>query len=198
MAAVPFRDQAVAHWSDEVERTRQEFLTTLAELRHKADSFLTVSALATTLFAVLGPAAGAHGNGTGNGSGPTGATTNGNGAYPDAGTAGRARLHLADGDDRPPPVAASPPGITSGNGARAVVDVAFSFTVTTTSPHPPVLRCKTGLPAALTFRDNHDGTATISGTPDRPGVYHPVMRAKFGHRDGRYVVAQAFTLTVRG
>jgi len=53
MAVVPFPERAMAHWNDEVERAHTDLLTALDVARNKADEFITVSALATTLFAVL-------------------------------------------------------------------------------------------------------------------------------------------------
>ena len=55
------------------------------------------------------------------------------------------------------------PAFTSAGAATFVVGQASSFTVTATGfPHPAL---SATVPAGLTFTDNHNGTATISGTP---------------------------------
>ena len=63
------------------------------------------------------------------------------------------------------------PRITSGVQATARVGVPFTTTVTTAHAYPVPTVTETGaLPAGLTFVDNGDGTATISGTPTGPGA----------------------------
>ena len=57
------------------------------------------------------------------------------------------------------------PTITSAASATSTVGTAFSFTVTTTGAPAPALTETGALPAGLSFTDNGDGTATISGTP---------------------------------
>ena len=57
-----------------------------------------------------------------------------------------------------------PPAITSAASATAVVGSPFHFTVTTCSAAVPRIRAF-DLPQGLRLVDNHDGTATISGTP---------------------------------
>jgi hypothetical protein len=57
------------------------------------------------------------------------------------------------------------PAITSANTAPFTVGTAGSFTVTTTG-YPAAAITKTGsLPSGLTFTDNGNGSATVSGTP---------------------------------
>jgi hypothetical protein len=51
-------------------------------------------------------------------------------------------------------------------------------------------------PKHFLFWDNGDGTATFCGRPRKAGVYHVDLRAKFGRGAVKYVVIQAFTLTV--
>jgi hypothetical protein len=58
----------------------------------------------------------------------------------------------------------NPPAITSAPSATAVVGTAFHFTVTTCSTAVPRIRAF-DLPQGLRLVDNHNGTATISGTP---------------------------------
>ena len=57
-----------------------------------------------------------------------------------------------------------PPVITSPNSTTAVIGSPFHFTVTTCSTAVPRIRAF-GLPQGLRLVDNHNGTATISGTP---------------------------------
>ncbi|MGZ4738677.1 MAG: putative Ig domain-containing protein [Ilumatobacteraceae bacterium] len=59
------------------------------------------------------------------------------------------------------------PAFTSGTQAMAFRNSAFSFTVRTTGTPAPAITMSGALPTGLTFVDNHDGTARISGTPAR-------------------------------
>jgi uncharacterized repeat protein (TIGR01451 family) len=61
-------------------------------------------------------------------------------------------------------VICNPPVITSAPSATAVVGTPFLFTVTTCSTAVPRIRAF-HLPQGLRLIDNHNGTATISGTP---------------------------------
>lgn len=62
------------------------------------------------------------------------------------------------------------PAVTSGPTATFTVGTAGSFTVTAAGFPVPALSLSSGtLPAGLTFVDNGDGTATISGTPTAGG-----------------------------
>ena len=72
------------------------------------------------------------------------------------------------------------PSITSAPKATFTVGTAGSFTVTTSStehPADPSLSEAGTLPAGITFRDNHNGTATISGvaTAGISGVYKLIV-----------------------
>ena len=92
------------------------------------------------------------------------------------------------------------PSITSAPKATFTVGTAGSFTVTTSSTeHPagPSLSEAGTLPAGITFRDNHNGTATISGvaTAGISGVYKLIVRASNGVAPD---AAQHFSLTMRG
>jgi hypothetical protein len=86
--------------------------------------------------------------------------------------------------------------ITSVHAAAATVGTPFAFTVTTTGTPIPSLASKGTLPEDLTFVDNGNGTAVISGTPVRSGVFRVTIKATFGKGRARHVVRQAFTLTV--
>jgi predicted outer membrane repeat protein len=89
-----------------------------------------------------------------------------------------------------------PRDITSPNNATATVGSTFSFAVTTTGNPVPTVTEKGALPKKLTFTDNGNGTATITGKPKMTGVYHLTIVATFGKGTNKYVVSQAFTLTI--
>jgi hypothetical protein len=94
-------------------------------------------------------------------------------------------------------LALPPQAITSPDSKTAAVGSSFSFTVTTSGVPAPSIT-KTGrLPTHVTFVDGHNGTATISGTPAKTGVYRLMLKAFFGKR-GRTssIQTQDFTLTV--
>jgi autotransporter-associated beta strand protein len=85
--------------------------------------------------------------------------------------------------------------ITSGNADTFTVTQPGTFTVTTTG-FPAAAISKTGsLPAGVTFLDNGDGTATLSGTPtgNVGGVYNLTITA---HNGVGSDATQTFTLTV--
>jgi hypothetical protein len=89
------------------------------------------------------------------------------------------------------------PTISSANHTTFQVGAAGTFTVTTghSYPTPPALSESGTLPTGVTFVDNGDGTATLSGTPDvgQDGTYFLTITAKNGVTpDG----TQTFTLTV--
>jgi hypothetical protein len=89
-----------------------------------------------------------------------------------------------------------PKAITSPNGATATAGSHFSFPVTTSGSPVPKITEKGTLPKKLTFTDLGNATATISGKPKTTGVYHLTLKATFGTGSSKYVVTQAFTLTV--
>jgi hypothetical protein len=93
-------------------------------------------------------------------------------------------------------VAAGSLAITSTDGTTATVGTHFSFTVTTTGASRPAITKKGKLPGHVTFVNNHDGTATISGKPTTAGVYNITITAAIGKGKNRIHVSQAFTLTV--
>src|SRR6266852_1222638 len=57
------------------------------------------------------------------------------------------------------------PAITSANNTAFTVGTAGSFTVTTTGAPTPILTETGALPSGVTFKDNGNGTGTLSGTP---------------------------------
>lgn len=89
------------------------------------------------------------------------------------------------------------PGFTSPNSTTFIVGVAGTFTVRTTGTPTPTLSETGALPAGpVTFVDNGNGTATLSGTPaaGSAGSYPITISAVFGV--GTTPVTQSFTLTV--
>ena len=69
----------------------------------------------------------------------------------------------------------SAPAITSSNNASFTVNVAGTFSVTTTGNPKPTLSFTGTLPSSVTFTDNGDGTATISGTPTGSAANYPIV-----------------------
>ena len=93
-------------------------------------------------------------------------------------------------------VVATPPTIMSGDSAHAfTVGTSSSLTVTTTGTPVPGLSETGALPAGVTFVDNGDGTATLSGTPTAgsAGVYPLTITAANGATPS---AVKTFTLTV--
>jgi hypothetical protein len=93
-------------------------------------------------------------------------------------------------------LALPPEVITSADHASAKVGKFFSFQVTTSGQPVPSIRRSGHLPKHLVLTKNDDGTATLSGTPDRAGVYPLTFAATYGTGPTKSVVTQAFTLTV--
>lgn len=91
---------------------------------------------------------------------------------------------------------ASPPDIVSANTAKFTVGTFGSFTVETGgNPVPIIVQSGAALPANLSFVDNGDGTATLSGTPQAgtAGNYAITFTASNGQLPD---AAQPFTLEV--
>jgi hypothetical protein len=86
--------------------------------------------------------------------------------------------------------------ITSASAVSGSVGKPFSFTITTSGSPTPSIRGVGKLPKGLSLTDNHDGTATIAGTPDRAGVRHLMIKAKFGADESRSVLLQGFRVTI--
>jgi hypothetical protein len=99
--------------------------------------------------------------------------------------------------------AATPPHITSANAVTFQVGKPSSFTITTTGDPTPGITETAILPDGITFVDNGDGTATLSGTPsalDATGHYNLIFTASNGVAfDATHPNAnQFFTLTLSG
>jgi uncharacterized delta-60 repeat protein len=84
------------------------------------------------------------------------------------------------------------PAFTSANAATFTVGVAGSFTVATTGLPVATLTEAGKLPAGVTFVDNHNGTATLRGTPTGTGTYRLTFTASNGSAPN---ATQTFTLT---
>ena len=87
------------------------------------------------------------------------------------------------------------PQITSPAGTTFTVGQAGTFTVKSTGAPTPSLSETGALPRGVKFKDNGDGTATLSGTPTTGGVYTFGIAAKNGVSPD---AIQSFTLTVVG
>jgi len=87
------------------------------------------------------------------------------------------------------------PVFTSGNNTTFTVGTAGSFTATATGTPTPVLTESGALPSGVNFKDNGNGTATLSGTPaaGTGGAYTLTLTASNGVGTP---ANQSFTLTV--
>jgi hypothetical protein len=86
--------------------------------------------------------------------------------------------------------------ITSSNAVSATKGAPFSFRITTSGTPTPSIARVGALPKGLRFRDNHNGTATISGTPHKAGVRYLTIRATFGSGKTRSIVLQGFSVAI--
>jgi len=91
----------------------------------------------------------------------------------------------------------APPAISSADHAEFVAGSTGSFTVTTNAGFPASASISEvgGLPDGVTFTDNSDGTATLTGTPSSGGSFDLVITADNGVAPAS---TQHFTLTVDG
>ncbi len=89
------------------------------------------------------------------------------------------------------------PTISSAAGATLTVGAAGSFTITTANDFPTATTLtETGtLPSGVTFHDNGDGTATLSGSP-APGTGNTYPLTITAHNGVSPDFQQSFTLTV--
>jgi hypothetical protein len=85
------------------------------------------------------------------------------------------------------------PAITSASATTFSANAAGSFTVTSTGFPKPALTETGALPAGVTFLDNGNGTATLSGTASAQGTFAITITASNGVGSN---ATQAFTLTV--
>ena len=94
-----------------------------------------------------------------------------------------------------PAYASTPPAITSASGTTFIEGTSGSFTVVSTGNPTPSLSETGALPSGVTFVDNGDGTATLSGTPasGSAGVYPVTITASNGMPPD---ATQSFTLIV--
>ncbi|WP_227814678.1 cadherin domain-containing protein [Nitrogeniibacter aestuarii] len=88
------------------------------------------------------------------------------------------------------------PSFTSSPVTGATEDAAYSYSITTTDPDSgaSLTITATTLPGWLTFTDNGDGTATLSGTPTNSevGNHNVVLQVS----DGSLADSQSYTITV--
>ncbi|MGB6496320.1 MAG: FG-GAP-like repeat-containing protein, partial [Candidatus Acidiferrum sp.] len=90
----------------------------------------------------------------------------------------------------------SPAAFTSSNAAVFVVGVSASFTITTTGSPTPSISLSGSLPAGLSFTDNGNGTATISGTPLAASTVGAFSITLTAHNGSGPDASQSFTLTL--
>src|SRR6185437_2417550 len=86
-----------------------------------------------------------------------------------------------------------PPSITSASSTTFTAGTAANFTVTTTGMPSPALSETGTLPSGVTFHDNGNGTATLSGTASTAGIYPITISASNGVGSP---ANQSFRLTV--
>jgi len=84
------------------------------------------------------------------------------------------------------------PTLTSPPSATFAAGTPGTFSVTATGTPTPVLTETGALPSGVTFVDNHNGTATLSGTPAAGGTYSITIQAT----NSSGSASQSFILTV--
>jgi hypothetical protein len=84
------------------------------------------------------------------------------------------------------------PSFTSAGSATATLGSPFSFTVRA-GGYPAPSWGQSGLPPGISFTDNGDGTATLSGTPTTPGTYPMPLMATNAYGSAQ----QTLTVTVQ-
>jgi hypothetical protein len=89
------------------------------------------------------------------------------------------------------------PAITSANSTTFTVGTAGSFTVTTTGTPTPSVTETGALPSGVTFVNNGNGTARLSGTPAAGAAASYAITIK-AHNGVGTDASQGFTLTVNG
>jgi len=95
-------------------------------------------------------------------------------------------------------IAPAPFTIITGDSAAAATGTTFSFTVRTAGTPVRTMKIKGKLPKGLHFAYGHNGTATISGTPNTrdAGSYVVRITALFGKGKGKHVAVQSFTINI--
>ncbi len=143
---------------------------------------------------------GGYGGAGGGGGGYAGGGGGGSGSYAAGGGAGSsystAAYTLGGGSgDGSVTLSWEDPSITSSNHATFDVGTAGSFRVCTTGVPTDTISAGSGFPSWATFTDNHDGTATIAGTPPNTagGNYTFTITAANGNGTD---ATQSFTLSV--
>ncbi len=103
--------------------------------------------------------------------------------------------NLGTAESATPLVVGTAPSITSANSTTFTTGAAGSFSVTTSGTPDPALSEAGALPSGVTFTDNRNGTATLSGTPvaGTGGSYPFTITANNGVSPN---ATQSFTLTV--
>ncbi|MGB7052007.1 MAG: putative Ig domain-containing protein [Acidimicrobiales bacterium] len=103
--------------------------------------------------------------------------------------------NLGTAESATPIVIGTVPSITSANNTTFTAGSAGTFNVTTSGGPAPALSESGALPSGVTFVDNHNGTATLAGTPaaGTGGSYPITLTANNGISPN---AAQSFTLTV--
>ncbi len=103
--------------------------------------------------------------------------------------------NLGTAESVTPIVIGTAPSVTSANNTAFTAGTAGSFTVTTSGAPNPALSESGSLPSGVTFADNGNGTATLSGTPaaGTGGSYPITITANNGVSPNG---TQSFTLTV--
>jgi len=90
---------------------------------------------------------------------------------------------------------------TNGASATTKPGAQFRFSITTTGSTTPRLKKHGRLPRGLHFYNNHNGTATISGTTssrDAPGTYPVTIIATFGKGKTKQTTSQVLSITLSG
>ena len=85
--------------------------------------------------------------------------------------------------------------------ASAVVGHPILYPVIASGSPTPRLHKKGKLPRGVHFRNNHNGTGVIWGTPKAkvtPGTYVVTIEATYGHGKSKQIMSELFTLTVSG
>jgi len=91
-----------------------------------------------------------------------------------------------------------PGSFTSAATASATRGSPFTFEIAASGSPPPRIKVVGRLPRGITFHDNRNGTASLSGVPTNhhPGVFHLRLKAVFGSGRARQVAVQLFALSV--